>query len=75
MKIIIIFNNILKFYLIEDIDLNFLKNLFIIITYFELLLIEKYFFGLYFNILFKRAYLIRIIDESISLYITIRDKL
>ena len=43
--------------------------------YFELILIGKYFSALYFNILFKRAYLIKIIDKSILLRITIRDKL
>ena len=75
LKIIIIFNNILKSYLIENVDLIFLKDLFIIIIYFGLILIEKYSFTLYFNILFKRAYLIRVINKLILLRITIRDKL
>ena len=53
LKIIIIFNNALKSYLIKNVDLIFLKNLFIIIIYFELISIEKYSFTLYLNILSK----------------------
>ena len=75
LKFIIIFDNILRFCLIENIDLIFSKNLFIIIIYFELILIRKYFFTLYLNILFKRAYLIRIINKLILFRIIIRDKL
>ena len=65
LKIIIIFKNTLKLYLIENIDLIFLEDLFIIIIYFELILIEKHSFILYSNILLKRACLIRIINKLI----------
>ena len=53
LKIIVIFNNILKLYLIEDIDLIILRSLFIIIIYFELILVEKHSFISYLNVLLK----------------------
>ena len=75
LKIAIIFNNTLKLYLIEDLDLIFLKDIFIIRVYFELISIEKFFSAFYLSILLKQSCLVKVINKLMLLLITIRDKI